>query len=81
MTNEQLTALGIEAKWLEPLNEVFDKYEINTPLRQAAFIGQCGHESNSFKVLLLAKSAPFEFSINLSNLVDHKNHPIYQLLF
>ena len=51
MTNEQLTALGIDSKWLDPLNATFDKYELNTPTRQAAFIGQCGHESNSFKVL------------------------------
>jgi len=51
MTNEQLAALGIDAKWLEPLNEVFAKYEINTPVRQAAFIGQCAHESANFKVL------------------------------
>lgn len=51
MTVEQLKALGIDAKWLEPLNQTFKKYEINTPLRQAAFIGQCGHESNSFKTL------------------------------
>lgn len=51
MTNEQLKALGIDVKWLDPLNATFDKYEINTPRRQAAFIGQCGHESASFKVL------------------------------
>lgn len=51
MNIEQLKALGIDPKWLEPLNQTFKKYEINTPLRQAAFIGQCGHESNSFKTL------------------------------
>lgn len=51
MTEDQLKALGIDAKWLEPLNKTFEKYEINTPTRQAAFIGQCGHESVSFKVL------------------------------
>jgi putative chitinase len=51
MTNEQLQALGIDQKWLKPLNDTFVKYEINTPLRQAAFIGQCGHESASFKML------------------------------
>ena len=51
MTSEQLKSLGIDAKWLDPLNATFDKYEINTPRRQAAFIGQCGHESASFKVL------------------------------
>ena len=51
MNNEQLKALGIDEKWLEPLNTVFEKYEINTPVRQAAFIGQCAHESANFKIL------------------------------
>lgn len=51
MNNEQLQALGIDAKWFKPLNDTFAKYGIDTPSRQAAFIGQCGHESNSFKVL------------------------------
>jgi putative chitinase len=51
MTNEQLTALGIDSKWLEPLEETFAKYDISTPQRQAAFIGQCAHESANFKTL------------------------------
>jgi len=51
MTNEQLQALGIDQKWLKPLNDTFEKYQINTPTRQAAFIGQCSHESSNFKVL------------------------------
>jgi putative chitinase len=51
MTNEQIAALGIDAKWLEPLEETFSKYEINTPQRQACFIGQCAHESGNFKTL------------------------------
>ena len=51
MTNEQLQALGIDAKWLKPLNDTFAKYGIDTPKRQAAFIGQAQHESNNFKNL------------------------------
>ena len=51
MTAEQLQALSIDPKWLEPLNVTFLKYDINTPKRQAAFIGQCAHESNNFKTL------------------------------
>ena len=51
MTNEQLIALGIDAKWLKPLEDTFAKYEINTPQRQASFIGQCAHESANFKIL------------------------------
>ena len=51
MTNEQLKSLGIDEKWLEPLNETFNKYEINTKERQSAFIGQCAHESGNFKTL------------------------------
>ena len=51
MTNEQLQQLGIDPKWLQPLENTFEKYEINTPERQASFIGQCAHESGNFKVL------------------------------
>ena len=52
ITSEQLEKLGIGAEWLEPLNDTFDKYEINTPKRQACFIGQCMHESGGFKQLV-----------------------------
>jgi putative chitinase len=46
-----LQALDIDPKWEAPLQAAFDKYEINTPQRQAAFIGQCAHESGNFKTL------------------------------
>jgi len=51
MTNEQLNKLGIGHEWLEPLNETFEKYDINTPKRQACFIGQTMHESGGYKQL------------------------------
>jgi len=51
LTSEQLSKLGLDQKWLDPLNETFDKYEINTSKRQACFIGQCMHESGGFKFL------------------------------
>ncbi len=51
MTYDQLDALGIDHKWLAPLEETFSKYDISTPKRQAAFIGQCQHESGNFKTL------------------------------
>ena len=49
MTNDQLKALGLGEQWLDPLNETFDKYQINTPQRQACFLGQTLHESGNFK--------------------------------
>jgi putative chitinase len=51
MTYDQLDALGIDHKWLGPLEEAFAKYDISTPQRQACFIGQCAHESGNFKTL------------------------------
>jgi len=51
MTHDQLRALGIDPKWEEPLQAAFIKYDINTPKRQAAFIGQCAHESSNFTKL------------------------------
>jgi len=49
MNSEQLKALGLGEQWLVPLNETFDKYQINTPQRQACFLGQTLHESGNFK--------------------------------
>lgn len=46
-----LAALGIDPKWEEPLQAAFDKYDISNVKRQAAFLGQCAHESGNFKTL------------------------------
>lgn len=51
MTYDQLDSLGIDHKWLGPLEETFAKYDISTSQRQAAFIGQCSHESANFTKL------------------------------
>ena len=48
MNSLQLQELGIDDQWEIPLNQVFVKYEIDTPKRQAAFIGQCSYESANF---------------------------------
>lgn len=48
---EQLKHLHIDPKWVDPLNETFQRFEILTPRQQAAFIGQCGHECGNFKML------------------------------
>ena len=51
INSEQLTKLGIDQKWLQPLNDTFAKFDINTPARMASFIGQCQHESGNFNHL------------------------------
>ena len=51
MTSEQLAKLGINPDWLLWLQKTCDRYSINNVNRQSAFLGQCMHESNSFKVL------------------------------
>lgn len=38
-------ALLRSAQWISPLQAACDEYEINTPLRVAAFLAQCGVES------------------------------------
>jgi putative chitinase len=48
ITPTQLKALGITPQWLEPLNAAMLRFDINTPQRIAAFVGQCAHESASF---------------------------------
>ena len=51
LTSDQLKKLHIGEQWLDALNETFARFDISTPIRQASFIGQCGHECGSFKVL------------------------------
>ena len=51
MTYDQLDKIGIDHKWLAPLEETFAKYDISTLKRQACFMGQCAHESGNFKTL------------------------------
>lgn len=51
LNSDQLTRLHIGTQWVEPLNETFEKFGINTPLQQAAFIGQCSHECGNFTKL------------------------------
>lgn len=48
---EQLRRLGIGPQWVDALNETFDRFAIQSPTQQAAFIGQCGHECGHFKIL------------------------------
>jgi len=55
LTVDQLAAMIPTNKevesWCEELNNALPKYEITTPLRVAAFISQCAHESRDFTAL------------------------------
>jgi putative chitinase len=54
LTAEQFSSLFPNCKdpegWVDAMNEVFPKYEIDTPQRIAAFVAQCGHESGGWRV-------------------------------
>ena len=51
LNSDQLHKLGISADWVDPLNATFSKFGIDDVRKQAAFIGQCSHESGHFKKL------------------------------
>ena len=51
ISKEQLTKIGINEKWLEPLNKGFDKYSIIDKNEIAMFLAQTTHESNDYKRL------------------------------
>ena len=51
VTSEQLARLHIGNQWVDALNATFQRFNIDTPVRQAAFIGQCGHECGNFRIL------------------------------
>ena len=51
VSKEQLAKLHIGEQWVDALNETFARFDISTPIRQASFIGQAGHESGNFTKL------------------------------
>ena len=48
---EQLKRMHIDPSLADVLNETFERWDIRTPNQQAAFIGQCSHETNNFRVI------------------------------
>lgn len=61
LTQEQLKKIAPKLQiTLNELNELFKKYEINTPNRIAGFFAQCGHESIDFT----ARSENLNYSLN-----------------
>lgn len=54
--------------FLEPINRAMDLFEINSPLRQAAFLAQIAHESGSLRYTAeIASGAAYEFRKDLGN--------------
>ena len=51
LKKEQLEKIGIDEKWLDPLNNAFIKYGITDINEQAMFLAQTTHESNDYKRL------------------------------
>lgn len=51
VTAEQLQKLHINPELVNAFNATFDRWGIQTLRQQAAFIGQCGHESGNFRAL------------------------------
>ena len=47
----QLDSLHISPVWVDALNATFERFDISSNLRKAAFIGQCGHECGNFRIL------------------------------
>ena len=43
--------MHIGEQWVDALNETFQRFNILTPIQQASFIGQCGHECGNFRIL------------------------------
>ena len=51
LTKNQLIEIGINEKWLEPLNNAFIKYHVTDINEKAMFLAQTTHESNNYKRL------------------------------
>jgi len=78
-------ASGNIARFLEPLEAAMDKYQINTRLRQAAFLAQVAHESGSLTyVKEIASGRAYEGRKDLGNTqagdgVRYKGRGLFQI--
>lgn len=79
------TPAGKLAVFVDPLNEAFDEFEINTHARRAAFLAQAAHESGGFRYMKeLASGQAYEGRKDLGNDqpgegVTFKGRGIFQL--
>ncbi len=56
------------ATFIQPVNDAMEKFTINTPRRQAAFLAQCAHESGEFRYMReLATGDAYEGRADLGN--------------
>ena len=75
MTGAQLLAImpfagQRAALYLAPLNNAMQEFGIDTPLRQASFLAQVGHESGQLRyVRELASGAAYEGRTDLGNVI------------
>jgi putative chitinase len=48
---DQLKKMQIDPSLADAFNETFDRFGISTPVQQASWIGQCGHECGNFRIM------------------------------
>ncbi len=51
VNSDQLKQMHIDPSLADAFNETFERFGILTPLQQASWIGQCGHECGNFKIM------------------------------
>ena len=51
VNSDQLKQMHIDPTLADAFNETFERFGILTPLQQASWIGQCGHECGNFKIM------------------------------
>jgi len=51
VTSDQLKQMHIDPALADAFNETFERFGVLTPLQQASWIGQCGHECGNFKIM------------------------------
>jgi len=51
VTAEHLKQFHIDPSLADSFNETFQRFDISSPIQQASWIGQCGHECGNFRIM------------------------------
>ena len=66
------TSMSVLDAYIDPLNDIMGRYQINTEKRIAMFLAQTGHESGEYKSTRIVENLNYRVSVLTSNIFSNR---------